>query len=900
MTQVSHTAYGIYNIILDIFIYLISLFSSLYLRFNLKIFNRAEDINFYLYIKVMLFAMLVFILINYLCEVYSYNKQKLHDIILNNTKSNLYFLIFITSVLYFFKLVDISRQFLILFFFLNLLFVIIGRIKFIAEFCKYSIGLAEKNNSPMEELVNYFVKRSFDCVVSLICIILISPIFIIEKLYIGIGNILKENSRNDKSICVADKYKDKNIKKYLSIFIDILKGKMSVIGCSSEKRYDVNLFNNKNQIIKEGLIQISDFYDEMYYIENWSIKFDLRIILMKSVDNSVLLYSKTKKVVSILKDNKYFQIAKNCFALVGVPLVILISSEMINKINIKDLLVWMYSKTFVANYIIVFSVVLIAYMIFNNLFIGSLIISALIELLSIINYYKAAMLSQPLYPSDLLLSTELTNITGTTNIKFNFTIFLCVIVLLLMLILLCKIYNLRIKAKSRIIILVITNLLLFSFISKIVFDDKILNAVGATNILWDQKKSYQQNGFVLNFVMNTRNLTMKKPQKYNKETIYNIVKNIPEQIQNKNDNIKPNIIMIMSESFWDVTRLKNINFKVDPIKNINKLKESSKYGNVISPIFGGGTCNAEFEALTGFSNFFLPNGTIPYQQYIKRPIASIASYLKNNGYNTIAVHPYEKWFWNRESVYKLLGFDRFISKEDFKDPEIKGYFISDKEACREIIKQYEINRDKPSFIFMVSMQNHESYENDRYGKLDIVNGNLDSKSKQILNTYTQGIIDADEAFGYVTDYFKSVDRPTIVIMFGDHAPILGDDFYAYRKAGFLPEGQLSSNDFNKLLEVPFIMWKNYDSKPLDLGTFGDNYIGVLALKEAGIALPGYYRYLDNSRSVLPAFTHSLILDKGGDAAINLTEEQQNLMDENKLLQYDEMFGKQYGKNKLFN
>jgi phosphoglycerol transferase MdoB-like AlkP superfamily enzyme len=87
-------------------------------------------------------------------------------------------------------------------------------------------------------------------------------------------------------------------------------------------------------------------------------------------------------------------------------------------------------------------------------------------------------------------------------------------------------------------------------------------------------------------------------------------------------------------------------------------------GNVFSPEFGGMTANVEFEALSGFSNAFLPYGSIPYQQYVRGQVPSLPSFLKNQGYETVAMHPFEGWFWNRNDVYKSFGFDNFLSMEN--------------------------------------------------------------------------------------------------------------------------------------------------------------------------------------------------------------------------------------------
>ncbi|WP_282434452.1 sulfatase-like hydrolase/transferase [Desulfosporosinus acididurans] len=55
-----------------------------------------------------------------------------------------------------------------------------------------------------------------------------------------------------------------------------------------------------------------------------------------------------------------------------------------------------------------------------------------------------------------------------------------------------------------------------------------------------------------------------------------------------------------------------------------------------------------------------------------RPIEALPSILHRQGYATSAIHTYDNWFYNRNNVYKEMGFDKFISKEFFDRPEYKG------------------------------------------------------------------------------------------------------------------------------------------------------------------------------------------------------------------------------------
>ena len=68
-----------------------------------------------------------------------------------------------------------------------------------------------------------------------------------------------------------------------------------------------------------------------------------------------------------------------------------------------------------------------------------------------------------------------------------------------------------------------------------------------------------------------------------------------------------------------------------------------------SSVKGGNTANTEFEFLTGLSMYFLPTGSIPYQQYIKSEVPSLASQLSSVGYTSVSMHPYYPKGWNRDT-----------------------------------------------------------------------------------------------------------------------------------------------------------------------------------------------------------------------------------------------------------
>ncbi len=221
-------------------------------------------------------------------------------------------------------------------------------------------------------------------------------------------------------------------------------------------------------------------------------------------------------------------------------------------------------------------------------------------------------------------------------------------------------------------------------------------------MMWDQKENYAFNGFMFAFALNLPMANVAAPAGYSADAIQAVrtptgIATVPAE--------KPDIIIVMSESFWDPTRLPNVKITPDPIENVRKIRS----GHMFSPEFGGMTANVEFEALTGFSNAFLPYGSIPYQQYVRHKIPSLATFLNGEGYQTRAIHPFTRWFWNRGAVYDAFGFDRFMSEEDMPTLAKRGPLASDAALTEEIIREADNTKD-PFFFFAVSLQSHGPYE----------------------------------------------------------------------------------------------------------------------------------------------------------------------------------------------
>ena len=385
---------------------------------------------------------------------------------------------------------------------------------------------------------------------------------------------------------------------------------------------------------------------------------------------------------------------------------------------------------------------------------------------------------------------------------------------------------------------------------------------GVSVAMFRQSERSNEIGFLLNFIENIQYIIVRQPDGYSLEKVEKIVKDNIESVPTITKVEAPNIIMIMNESFTDLRFIGDFESSEEYMENFYRAaqSENSKTGKCVVPVFGSGTSCSEFEALTGSSMMFFGDGNAPYQQYIHSQTDSIAHLLKNQQYDTYAVHAANPKSWNREASYPLLGFDRFISAEskEFEEATYCRYWIDDQSLIDEVILLQD-DEDNHMFIFALTIQCHGGYAVSNYEADVEVKGLSDAYEE--VNQYLSLVKENDEAFGTLIRELEGTDRPTIVLMFGDHLPKFTSDFYNEIRA----EGKSGNNaEVLEMYMTPYIFWANYD---VDLSSVPDilsaNYLGTYLLLAAGREMDDYNKYLYTLSRKYPVVSKYGILNSEG-------------------------------------
>lgn len=503
----------------------------------------------------------------------------------------------------------------------------------------------------------------------------------------------------------------------------------------------------------------------------------------------------------------------------------------------------------------------------HNVFYAGAITELIWGLLSYVNTLKTSARGDPFVPGDVLLFTEGLEAVGDYRLDMRYSILAVVLGVGLVLVL----FGLRYKCRK------------VRFWKRLVCLAAVLGVfagamhwVYGNNKLYDRLKGphdgniprdFEQYGFPYCFLHNFNLYPVEKPEGYSKQEAQQW--DTAAAAQSVED--KPNIIMIMCESFSDLPNNPAFTYgrEDNPIAGFNALaeREDTVSGHIIVSNYGAGTANTEFDVLTGMMTNRLSPATTSAFRVVHRNTASIPRMLEGLGYDALFLHPGKRWFYNRQSVYGYLGITDQIFEQDMTDLSYEGSFVSDQCFLENLERALE-SRDKPLFTYGVTIQNHQSYTYAKYQTelpAPKTDRPLSEEATEHLSVYFRGLEDGSKMLVRLTQYLDEQTEPYILVFFGDHLPNLGANYLSYRELGINYGMTTTTQELLDTYRIPFVIWGNqayragHDlaAKAAELGlgediTISSHYLGALTCELAGITgQDAYFDYLNTLRRSLP-------------------------------------------------
>lgn len=438
--------------------------------------------------------------------------------------------------------------------------------------------------------------------------------------------------------------------------------------------------------------------------------------------------------------------------------------------------------------------------------------------------------------------------------------------------------------------------------------------------------SYRDYGLTVGLWRDACLLANREPENYGPEYMTRVVERLDELLGPSQpaavSQEQPNVIFILSESFYDMTRLPGLKLSDDPAKNYHRLSREGISGRFYSSYLGYGTGYIEQSIFTGLTGKDLKPGTnICFRDEGEYSLLdSIVTPFKAAGYDTQMLHSYNDSLYNRTVTYPRLGFDHLLFSAEMQALDLKiegnpyagGYYLSDHVFTQALLNRLDAANaeGKKAFLFGISMENHQPFNPEKFGykcQLGISSDKLSEDNLAIARVMLEGLTRADEALGELTDALARREEPTIVVFFGDHRPnlFMTDGGTIYSHLG-LCEGNDCSNwsieQVADLYSTNYLIWANDPSLLKEpAGTRQDTgltALGPTVLNQADMPRTRYWAMQERLSKALLVNTDLYCVTAEGvpcwnESDAGLADEDQELLKLRDAIVYDTYYGQRY-------
>ncbi len=310
-------------------------------------------------------------------------------------------------------------------------------------------------------------------------------------------------------------------------------------------------------------------------------------------------------------------------------------------------------------------------------------------------------------------------------------------------------------------------------------------------------EKYDNNGFIAFFLQTgsegfDEGLTEPENYEENSASIIDSYLTAPERDDTSFAQGKPNVIVIMSESYADFRAFDELEDTIgDTYDSLDAAAEMGWQGTAIAPTYASYTVRTEFELMFGLPVKSLDDPSMPNRVLLNRAQPTVPAYYKTWGYNTAYIHPYLASFYGRNRIYANFGYDTMIFDTDFTVPvSYFGTYIDDNTILNQI-EALLVESEEPMYIHTTTMQNHQPYDQGTGDEFD---------------NYLEWVQHTSEGLEDFLIRMQDFEEPTVVLFIGDHFPSLRGDDGIYAQLG------ITSENCDALYEQQYILWNNFGLK----------------------------------------------------------------------------------------
>lgn len=540
------------------------------------------------------------------------------------------------------------------------------------------------------------------------------------------------------------------------------------------------------------------------------------------------------------------------------------------------------------------------YLLINRYMIASAIIILVFGAFTLGNAMKFSLRQEPIYVSELAWLTNIQSLVSFVDTKLLFFAFLALLVMVLIVTLLGrkffkgKIMSWKIRGTTLLLLLLLCFPMIQNFKNLNAPDEQIKVPILSQymqmyngSILWrGSPKLARDKSLSYVWLKKIYGQVMEEPEGYSRSRVEEIVQKYSKRANEINSSRPENIadqtvIYLLSESLANPKRIKGATLSENPLQNIDQIKANATGGLMYSNGFAGGTANMEAQSLSGLPmvNYSSNISTINSDVFPSMPfIPSLSNFFPEK----IALHPENAANYNRNTIYKKLGFDHFyaLSNTDKADiltnQEKLDSYVSDAQVYRDVLDK--IDPTTSQFFSVLTMQNHMSYESYSGSSTLTASGEgLTAEQNKFLQNYVRKISDTDRETQAFLEELKKIDKKITLVFYGDHLSNVFPTDYPSLKSEPL-----------KAYQTDYFIWTNTGNTSNHQRELNSAEFTPALLEATGAKVSPYYALLSDLMWQLPSEYNSAL-----SAQVRLDEEQQKSIEDLKIIQYDLTAGKHY-------
>jgi len=327
------------------------------------------------------------------------------------------------------------------------------------------------------------------------------------------------------------------------------------------------------------------------------------------------------------------------------------------------------------------------------------------------------------------------------------------------------------------------------------------------NSVWDQRSNYLYRGATLYSLQEGAryfaDAHISPDRDLAQSAAENLLENAATAVAAPGTFTARNVHIVLLESFWDAALLKKAGYNQDPLSPaFRRLWKQAGYSHAMSPVFGGYTANAEFEILCGFP---VVEDNVKFERQLLNDAPCLPHLLAAQGYRTVASHPNVPVFWNRVNAYRRMGFQTYWSKPDFQLDDMNRNFLSDASLYRQVLEKIADPADagQPLLDYIVTYFGHWNYPLNDARPVKVTA----TSAVEEVGSYANTMYYKSRELMSFLEQLQARDPDSIVVLFGDHLPFMGENFAGYADSGVLAAKRSDFTDemFRFYVSTPLII-----------------------------------------------------------------------------------------------